>query len=222
MNNQPRSPRSRMPIDPMTRKHPEQLDLRGRGTTSYPQMSRHVMRLAPLRHRAANVLDLRPVRIILTSPAPPLHHPIAAPQPLDSPQRQAEPAPTAQSKVAVADGKTNSGWLKELGLNTLIVVIALILAFSATAGQVIIGLYCLVVLFKRLDSRGPFILTLVMLVAIPIFQLINLTNFSDNAAIYAYELMVIGVAAAIIETWREERGITRGQLRGNHQELVSR
>ena len=218
MNNQPpKIPRKRTPIDPLTRKHSAQLDLRGQETSPAATVSKYVTKLEPIRRQAVNVLDLRPVKTILTSPAPPRRR-----RPVDTGELSPTPAPVAVAKPqprpkaavkAVRGRKSLRSRVAGLSLNLLIVVVAVTMAFSSTAGQVIIGLYGLVVIFKRLDSRGPFIVALVMLVAIPLFQLINLADFSENAAIYAYELMVVGVVEAIVETWREGRGISRTDLR---------
>lgn len=190
MNN-PQPPRKRQSIDPLVRKRPAQIDLRDQGTTRVGTVSRYVTRLEPVRRKAANVLDLRPVATILTSPKPSRARVAPRPQPL--------------AKPAVAAVKSKRTRLLDSLQSSLIVVAALTMAFNVTAGQVFIGLYGLVVLAKRLDSRGPFIVAVIMLITIPIFQLINLSGFSENAAIYAYELMVIGVVEAIAETWREGR-----------------
>jgi len=167
------------------------------GSPAAPRVPRYVTRLVParlepVRRTAANVLDLRrPVATILTSPKPPSG-------------REAPVAPPSR-KPADSAVSTKRARLLEWLQYPLIIVLALVMAFSATAGQVLVGLYGLVVLVRRLDSRGPFILALIMLITIPIFQIINLSGFSENAAIYAYELMVIGVVEAITETWREGR-----------------
>lgn len=143
------------------------------------------------RRTSAHVLDLRPVATILTSP-----------KPQRGPQA---PPPPPSAKPSLAAVKTKRARFAEFLQYSLIVLGAMAMAFSSTAGQVLIGLYGLVVLGKKLDSRGPFIIALVMLITIPIFQLISLSGFSENAAIYAYELMVIGVVEVIAETWREGR-----------------
>ncbi len=191
MNNQPPTPRKRQPIDPLTQKRPAQLDLRGKGSATSANASRYVARLEPVRRKAANVLDLRPVATILTSPKPPRSHQVP----------QSKPRPKQQITAV----KTKRAKFFDLLQYPLLILVAVTMAFSSTAGQVLIGLYGLVALAKRLDSRGPFIIALIMLITIPIFQLINLSGFSENSAIYAYELMVIGVVEAITETWREGR-----------------
>jgi|GEM_PF-5281070 len=87
------------------------------------------------------------------------------------------------------------GWLQY----PLIGIVALAMAYNATIGQWLVGIYAVAALVLRVDSQQPFIGALILLVAIPVFQVIGLTGVSQNAAIYAYELLVVGVIVAIIE-----------------------
>ncbi|HUC20363.1 MAG TPA: hypothetical protein VMR98_02630 [Candidatus Polarisedimenticolaceae bacterium] len=81
----------------------------------------------------------------------------------------------------------------------IIMVVALVMAYSASIGQWVVLAYAIVVLLFRIDSRQPFAGALILLVAIPTFQLIGLSYISENIAIYAYELLVVGVIRAIVE-----------------------
>lgn len=130
------------------------------------------------------------------------------------PMRTSVPAPLRPSRVGVTRQPVNRAldrisWLQY----PLIGIVALAMAYSTTVGQWLIAAYAVAVLLLRIDSRQPFIIALILLVAIPVFQVIGLPIFSQNVAIYAYECLVIGVVVAIIETSKnpavlsEERGL---------------
>lgn len=89
-------------------------------------------------------------------------------------------------------------WVEQ-GQWPLIAAVALVAAYSSTLGQYLILAYGLITLILRRDSREPFVAALIMLVTVPLFQILNLGTFENNAAIYAYELLVIGVIAAILQ-----------------------
>lgn len=86
----------------------------------------------------------------------------------------------------------------------LLVTIVLFAGASSTIGQVIIGIYFIIAVIFRIGSRVSFILALVLLVFIPLLGLIGQSGISDNAAIYAFELLVIGTVQSIIEIWKEK------------------
>lgn len=78
--------------------------------------------------------------------------------------------------------------------------IALGAAASTTFGQILIIFYGFWALFwHRSMTQITFGLAILLLVAIPIFQLLRLEGIAANVAIYAYELLVIGTIGAILE-----------------------
>jgi voltage-gated potassium channel Kch len=81
----------------------------------------------------------------------------------------------------------------------LIAFVALAAAANATTGQLLVLGYGVVVVIRRLPSRQVFGLALVILVSVPLFQALGLPGISENAAIYVYELLVIGTIRAILE-----------------------
>lgn len=121
--------------------------------------------------------------------------------------RQAQPAPRtrprpSQPKLAALTKNQIINGLGKVFLYILIGVAALIVAFSNVIGQWALLIYGIVIFIRHIDSRHPFLGALFLLVTIPVFQLIHLGMVAENAAIYAYELLVIGVAAAILELRR--------------------
>jgi hypothetical protein len=130
------------------------------------------------------------------------------------PMRTSVPAPLRPSRLGLTRQPLNRAldrisWLQY----PLIGIVALAMAYSTTIGQWLVAAYAVAVLLLRIDSRQPFIIALILLVAVPVFQVIGLPVFSQNVAIYAYETLVIGVIVAIIETSKnpsllsEERGL---------------
>ena len=87
----------------------------------------------------------------------------------------------------------------------LLAAIALIAAYSATAGQVLVLLFGIFALVRRLDSRYAFGAALFLLVTIPLFSAIGQSGIAQNAAIYVYELLVVGTIMAVLELRRSGR-----------------
>jgi hypothetical protein len=87
----------------------------------------------------------------------------------------------------------------------LIAGIAIGAAYSATVGQGIIGLFAIGAVALRVSSRYAFGAALILLISIPFFQAIHQSGVSQNAAIYAYELLVVGTVQAIIELLIDNR-----------------
>lgn len=98
----------------------------------------------------------------------------------------------------------------------LIAAAAVGIAYSPTVGQIVIGIYLLLALILRISSRVTFAVALVLLVCIPFFQVLGQTVVSENVAVYAYEMLVVGTLQAIIELWRDNRKIRNmsGNLTG--------
>lgn len=140
-------------------------------------------------------------------PTLPVRPPVVAPVP--PPTRSAPAAPTAPTASASAAPAQPEGskkrWVIELSLYPLFAVGAIAAAYSSTIGQWLVLAYGLFAIFTRRDSRLSFGIALFTLITIPIFQLIHQTGIASNAAIYTYELLVIGTIQAIIELRRTGR-----------------
>lgn len=80
-----------------------------------------------------------------------------------------------------------------------IAVAALAAAFNSTAGQLMVLAYGAYVLLRRRSARISFGAALFVLLTIPLFQLLGRDGIAENAAIYVYELLVIGTISALIE-----------------------
>jgi hypothetical protein len=81
----------------------------------------------------------------------------------------------------------------------IITIGALVAAFNSTAGQILVGLYAGYVLIRRPGSRLTFAIALFILLTIPLFQALGRGGIAENAAIYVYELLVIGTISALFE-----------------------
>ncbi len=92
--------------------------------------------------------------------------------------------------------------------NSVIAIIAVAMAYSSVVGQAIIGIYMLAGLLLKFDSRYSFVAALIFLIGVPFFQAIGMTGVSENSAIYAYEMLVVGVAQAIVESFRSKGSST--------------
>jgi hypothetical protein len=79
----------------------------------------------------------------------------------------------------------------------------LVAIVNLTTGQAVISLYfVLTIVFNKTVSRISFFLTLVSLICIPLFDAIGQSGISDNAAIYAFELLLVGVVQSVIAAQR--------------------
>jgi hypothetical protein len=81
----------------------------------------------------------------------------------------------------------------------LIAAVALGAAASSTFGQAMVAVYGLVVIFTRQNSQVTFGLALVILISVPLFQALGQPGIAGVAAIYVFELLVVGTIQAILE-----------------------
>ncbi len=128
-------------------------------------------------------------------------------------QPPAQPRPLAPKPLA----KPPKGWGKlwDYGQYPLFSIVALAAAASATIGQWLVAAYAVyAVLIRRQSSSLTFGLALIILVAIPVFQLLGQSGIAENAAIYVYELLVIGTIQAIIELKLADKD--GGEIYGRH------
>jgi hypothetical protein len=83
---------------------------------------------------------------------------------------------------------------------------ALFSAGNTTIGQYLIAIFAVYVLVLRKNSQKTFIIALILLVSIPIFQVLKQPGIAENMAIYTYELLVVGTIQAIIELkWPKQK-----------------
>jgi hypothetical protein len=133
----------------------------------------------------------------------PTAHGIPVPLPSDMPRRvhQLPQAPAAvRSAPSTAPSKSKRSLkLWEYAQYPLIALLSLGAAASSTFGQAVILGYALAVLIRRKPSRLSFGLALILLITIPLFQGIGQPSIAENAAIYVYELLVVGTISAILE-----------------------
>jgi hypothetical protein len=87
----------------------------------------------------------------------------------------------------------------------LIAAAAIGAAYSTNVGQAIIGVYFLLAIIFKVRSQITFGVALLLLISIPFFQIIHLDGTSENAAVYAFEMLVAGTVQAMIELWRDNR-----------------
>lgn len=163
-------------------------------------------------HPNPRVINLRDQHKRRPTP-PPLR--LADPRPITTPRGLirdvvANPAVTARAAQAVAQRVITErprvvtphrrlNIILEIIQYPLIAAAALGAAYSSTVGQALIVMYALYVISRRRSSRLTFSITLFMLITIPFFQAINQTGIAANAAIYTYELLVVGTIQALFE-----------------------
>lgn len=156
--------------------------------------------------------DRQPVRL------PPQRRLMSPPtmEPVKQPYRPThQPLPIIDRYETLRNAKlrpaVKTGWYSKVRAKILkfyiypvLVIVALIAGSSLTIGQAIIGIYfVLAVIFRKIDSRVSFIMTLVLLICIPLFDLIGQNIFSSYAAIYTFELLLIGLVQSVIELRRD-------------------
>lgn len=78
-------------------------------------------------------------------------------------------------------------------------------AYSSMIGQWFVLAYIVYAIVLRKKSKQTFVLALVMLLTVPLFQIIGQSNISENTAIYTYELLAFGTLQAIVELLLDER-----------------
>ncbi len=71
--------------------------------------------------------------------------------------------------------------------------------YSTAIGRWFILLYAIYALIRGVQSKSTFVAALLLLVAIPLFQVINQPGVADNIAVYAYELLIVGTVQVIVE-----------------------
>ncbi len=87
----------------------------------------------------------------------------------------------------------------------LIAIAAVLAANSSAAGQAMIGLYAVFAIFVKMSSKYSLGAAVLLLISIPVFRTLGEIDVSEKFAVYAYELLVIGILQAIIETWLDNR-----------------
>lgn len=107
----------------------------------------------------------------------------------------------------------------QIGQYIVITAAALVMAFNGYYGQYVIAAYGVVIIlpklwpfsygkledfFDSLGSQQVFIIALLILVTIPLFTVLGKSVIAQNAAVYVFELLVVGVIAATIELWRDK------------------
>lgn len=95
--------------------------------------------------------------------------------------------------------------------------VALGAAYSSAVGQWLVLAYGIAVLVTRRTSRLSFGMALFLLITIPFFQAIGQTGIAENAAIYTYELLVIGTIQALVEL--RKTGISANSSAPSHDKM---
>ncbi len=72
-------------------------------------------------------------------------------------------------------------------------------AYSSAIGQWFVLAYAVLALATRRSSRLSFAVALLILVTIPLFEALSQPAIAQNAAIYVYELLLIGTVQALWE-----------------------
>jgi hypothetical protein len=94
----------------------------------------------------------------------------------------------------------------------LIAILAVVSVYSTEVGQWIILAYAIYAIIRRVDSRATFVAALVLLIAVPLFQVLNQPGVAENIAVYTYELLVVGTVQSIIElivTRKQKPGVVQ-------------
>ena len=119
------------------------------------------------------------------------------PLPPGMPQRTHRVPARRQAPVASRSSRGQKVW--EYAQYPLVAIVALAGADNTTIGQLLVLVYGIVVVVWRLPSKQVFMLALILLVSVPLFQALGLPGISENAAIYVYELLVVATIRAILE-----------------------
>ena len=80
----------------------------------------------------------------------------------------------------------------------IIGLMALGASYSTDVGQWFILAFGLYALFIKKDSRFTFAVALFLLITIPLFKIFNQDGISENAAVYAFEVLAIGTLQSIL------------------------
>jgi len=135
----------------------------------------------------------------------PQQPPLPSPRPTLAQPRSARPGNLAQPITTPLVGTKPRAKIFDFVQYPLIAAAAIGAAYSTNVGQAIIGVYFLLAIIFKIRSQITFGVALLLLISIPFFQIIHLTGTSDNAAIYSYEMLVVGTIQAMIELWRSNR-----------------
>lgn len=166
--------------------------------------------------------------IMTPMPEPIVHQP--APQLVRTPQPQAEPRlvekiytqpypkPKPVAKPAApppAAKKRLPSWLGtvlSIAQYPLFGAIAIAASYSTKIGQWFVLAYVIYAIIRRQNSRLTFGLAVFLLLAIPIFQVLqqthvveNVGGVAENTAVYVFELLVFGTLQAMIEVYFASR-----------------
>jgi hypothetical protein len=76
---------------------------------------------------------------------------------------------------------------------------ALAAAYSSLLGQVLVGGYVAIIIWRRGRSQTSFGVALFLLATLVLFLMLKQPVIASHAALYTYELLVIGTAQAIWE-----------------------
>jgi hypothetical protein len=79
----------------------------------------------------------------------------------------------------------------------------LIVLSGAELADKLIGVFGVLAVVLRLDSRVSFVLALIMLIDIPIFQALNRPSIAENLAVFAFYFLLIGVIGTLLESQPE-------------------
>ena len=115
-------------------------------------------------------------------------------------RRHVAPAPAARPThtARAAAGHWQKIW--DIAQYPLLSIVALVAAANSRIGQLCVLVYAIgVLVVRRQPSSLSFGLALIVLVAIPVFQAIGQAGIAENAAVYVYELLVVGTIGAILE-----------------------
>ncbi len=124
--------------------------------------------------------------------------------------------PELSQKVKPANEKNAKSKKRNLLLLfTMVIGAACIgIAFqSLQLGELVIGLYTVYAILRKIPSRNTFMLALISLIGVGVVQLLqgSDTDIGNNFAVYAYLLLVIGTVSMGLELRRDnerERNIT--------------
>ena len=180
-------------------------------------------RTVPMSSPAAKqriISDFMPGQRRSTQPAMAQQPTDATPTPQVSDQVARSTAP-AQPKAIPSKPVRVRSKIFDFAQYPLIALAAVGIAYSPAAGQVAVGIYLLMALIFKVSSRVSFAIALVLLVCIPFFQVLGQATVSENVAVYAYEMLVVGTLQAIIELWRDNRRERRQQKSGSILPLQS-
>lgn len=78
-------------------------------------------------------------------------------------------------------------------------------AYSVELGQWFVLVYAIVAILRGAASRTTFAVAIFLIVAIVVFQVLDMATVAENTAVYAYLLLVFGTLQAMFELFRTGR-----------------